>query len=703
MAAIATSSAEIDLNQNLVSDLWELSYPTLPADDTDSDKDGYSNAQEASFGTDPLSAHHFPALSINLNGSGDGVILSWKAVPGKRYWIQRLELASDGVPTWVDVTVIEPGVSSALKTVIQPTSEKKTYRLGVSDVDQDFDGLTASEEFLLGYSDDNPTSSGVNGMSDFVAALRAMEAADGLTLSNGQQVGPRKPSEEEAARFLIQASFGPTSATISEVTTMGYSGWIDSQKEAPTSQLRTTMFRTGASFSSTLARDGLWRAHLVAPDQLRQRVAYALSQIFVVGTEGSSVVGDNPIVQASYYDFFVNGAFEGYRDLLEQVTYSPVMGFYLSHLNNRKGDPEIDRFPDENFAREIMQLFTIGLWELELDGTRRTESDGNSIPTYGNDTITEMAKVFTGMSHTRVNNGQTATSFFDGARGNDYVSPMKVWEDEHDSGAKDIIGPNILPGDGSQTGEEEVQATLDALMDHPNTAPFVSRLLIQRFTSSNPSGAYIQRVAEAWLASDGPDNMGAGNLGRVIEAILLDPEARLAPISDDAHYGKAREPHLRHTHLFRAFGFAREDGRYFSNSNLQIELIGHYPTSASSVFNFYLPDYQPPGELKDLDLVAPELQLFTDAQIITAENRARYAVDDGLHLMKADFSNELALLPDVDAMIDRVELLLTGKRLSENSREAVKIAVLAETSDEKKVKTAVYLITQSPEYSVTRP
>ncbi|MDB4387656.1 DUF1800 domain-containing protein, partial [Akkermansiaceae bacterium] len=562
------------------------------------------------------------------------------------------------------------------------------------------DGLTASEEFLLGYSDDNPTSSGVNGMSDFVAALRDMEAADGLTLSNGQQVGPRMPSEEEAARFLIQASFGPTPESIGEVMSLGYSGWIASQKVTSKSKLRTVMFQNGSTWSSSLARGGLWRAHLTAPDQLRQRVAYALSQIFVVGTGGSSAVGDNPIVQASYYDIFVNGAFEGYRDVLEEVTYSSAMGHYLSHLGNRKSDPAISRFPDENFAREIMQLFTIGLWELELDGTRLSDSDGQLIPTYGNETITEMAKVFTGMSHSRVNNGQVATSFYNIPRGNDYGYPMKVWDEEHEPGPKDIIGPVVL--DGSQSGEEEVQATLDALLDHPNIAPFISRLLIQRFTSSNPSAAYVRRVSQAWLATDGPENEGRANLGRVIEAILLDPEARLSSMELE-NKGKVREPYLRYTHLFRAFGFKTKDDRYLTSISQLYETFGQFPTLAPSVFNFYLPDYQPAGDFFGVNMVAPELQLFTDVRIVNSDNLVRSAVDAGLNFMEADFSDELSLLPDIDALLDHLDLMLTGGRLSVGSREAIKLASAQETSDEKVVKTAVYLSSQAPEYSVIRP
>ncbi|MDC0314945.1 DUF1800 domain-containing protein [bacterium] len=680
--------------------------PALPADDTDSDLDGYSNFAEAAFGTNASDSSSFPELNIELGDSAadEGqFVLSWHAVPWKRYWIQELEIAEDGQEVWSDIRVVEPSAIGGMQTVQQVIAEKANFRLGVSDVDEDLDGVTAAEEFLLGYSDASATSSSVDGMNDFVAALRALENTNGLTLSDGQIIGPRMPSDEEAVRFLIQASFGPTAASINEVTTLGYTGWIDAQKMAPKSKLRTVMFQNGAPFSSSLARSGLWRSHLISPDQLRQRVAYALSQIFVVGTGGSSVVGDNALVQAAYYDIFVDGAFEGYRDVLEEVTYSPVMGFYLSHLDNRKGDPTISRFPDENFAREIMQLFTVGLWELGLDGTRLTDADGDLIPTYGNETITEMAKVFTGMSHSRVSSGQVASSFYQGAVGNDYQYPMKVWEEEHDSGAKDIIGPNILPGDGSQTGEEEVQATLDALVDHPSTAPFVSRLLIQRFTSSNPSPAYVRRIAQAWLATGGPDGEGRADLGRVIEAILLDPEARLASTVGEGHRGKAREPYLRFAHLFRAFEFKREDGRYPPSIEQMSEAFGQYPTLARSVFNFYLPDYQPPGNIGNQNLVAPELQLFTDTQILNSENLTRFAVDTGLLLVKSDFFDELALLPDMDALLDRVDLLLTGRRLSLSSREAIRSAALEESSDIMKVKTAVYLATQAPEYSVIQP
>lgn len=436
----------------------------------------------------------------------------------------------------------------------------------------------------------------------------------------------------------------------------------------------------------------------MAEDQLRHRMAYALSQILVVNFEPGSRIGDNPFVQTSFYDFFVNGAFGSYRDVLENVTYSPSMGFYLSYLKNRKtDDPENpSRFPDENFAREIMQLFTIGLWELNVDGSRKIDDEGNFLSTYDNGTITEMAKVFTGMSFTTTGSGQPATSFFDAPRGNDYFNPMKVWDEEHEPGPKSII--NGVELDGTQTGEEEVQATLDALMTHESMAPFLSRLLIQRFTSSNPSKAYLSRVSRAWNEHR---EQTSSHLAQVLRAILLDPEV-LTPNSRGAFTGKAREPIVRFTHLARAFGIQRPDGKYNPNVGLIQNEFGQFPMLSPTVFNFYSPDFSPNLEFRLSGMVAPELQLASLSQLILSASRYSQTADGYYWGGKFDYANELPLAGDSEALLDRVDLLLTGGQLSPTSRAAILQAIDNETTDKRKVEAAVSLVSQSMESVILR-
>jgi uncharacterized protein (DUF1800 family) len=474
---------------------------------------------------------------------------------------------------------------------------------------------------------------------------------------------------------------------------MGLSGWIDNQETIPTTRLQTSIARNALPINSSRGRDGWWRSANVAPDQLRQRIAYALSQILVVNFQGGSVIGDNYLIQARYYDIFTTEAFGSYRNVLEKVTYSPAMGFYLSHLNNRKSDDPVNptRFPDENFAREIMQLFTIGLWELNLDGSRKLDQEGNFIPTYDNQLITEMAKVFTGMSHSTTNNGRAATSFHDVARGNDYLYNMKVWDEEHEPGPKSII--NGVELDGNQTGEEEVQAALDALVAHPSVPPFLSRLLIQRFTSSNPSAAYLARVSRVWV----DDSTGeSADLGEVIKAILLDPEV-LSGGGRDQFHGKVREPIIRYASLARAFNLVSESGKYSTNQPLLNDDFGQFPMLAPSVFNFYLPDFAPEGEFREAGMVSPELQLASLSQMLRSDSRFAASVEESGVSGRFDFTRELALVSEPSALVSRVDLLMTGGRLKAETKLTILNAVQNELTDLEKVRTAIYLVSQSME------
>jgi len=684
-----SGKGRIDFDGDGVSFLWEQQYPGLVADSGDDDGDGTSNHAEGIAGTDPHDRSSRFQFEISFPGENE-ITFRWQSKSGKEYRIERW--MSEGAE-WEAVARVAPSLVDEIRSWTTAGMGPGIFRMVVSDVDVDGDGLTAWEEIRLGMSDGDPTSRSERDEGDFLAALRLLENPEGFTTTEGVTLGSMRPNGKEAARFLMRASFGPTDESIARVKSLGYHGWIDEQVSLTPTKLRTAMLQNGLTWRASLATIGWWRMANLAPDQLRQRMAYALSQILVVNCEPGTVIGDNPITQANYYDIFTLEGLGPYRKVLEKVTYSPVMGFYLSHLKNRKSDDPVNptRFPDENFAREIMQLFSIGLWELHPDGTRKTDAQGRLIPTYDNETITEMAKVFTGMSHTRVQDGQIATSFYDLPRGTDYWYPMKVWDEEHEPGPKSII--NGVELDGTQSGEEEVQATLDALMTHESMAPFLSRLLIQRFTSSNPSPAYLSRVSRVWNAArDKRDH-----LGRVLRAILLDPEA-LNRKPDDPFYGKVREPMVRFVALARALRMGTVQSMFNASPDTFRTEFGQYPMMARSVFNFYSPDFAPDEFFRREERVSPELQLASLSQLLQSDSRFSLTIDQARYSTASmDYSNELLLAEDPSALLDRVDLLLTGGRLEPTTRSHIMTAIQSELHPTVRVKTAIYLVSQSME------
>ena len=687
----APAIAALDLSGNGASEIWQLTYPSIRADEEDADNDGVSNYFEMIAGTNPLDSES--ALHLNFEDLlPNQWLLTWDGVFGKKYVVETFDVSQS---VWTPIHEVTLGAESEeMEYAVSEIEDEDSgiFRLRVSDVDEDGDGLTAWEESLLGLDDSEISSVEEDDFGDYHTALAFLEQESGVTLTNGVVLPQRLPTVEEASRFLVQTSFGPTSETINEVMAMGLNNYFDSQVAKSSSLTSSGMFSSGAPVNALLWRSGWWRGALIGEDQLRQRIAYALSQVFVVNIGTGTVIGDNPLVQAAYYDPLITGCFGSYRALLDHVTYSPTMGFYLSHLKNRKSDASLNRFPDENFAREIMQLFTIGLWELNSDGSRKVDDVGEYIPTYDNDVITEVAKIFTGMSHTRVNNGQIATSFFDAPRGNDYRFPMRVWDEEHEPGSKLLFNGVIIPE--GQTGEEDVQQTLDALCDHPNIGPFVSRLLIQRFTSSNPSPSYLERVSHIWQQSD-------GNLEAVMKAILFDPEAR-TPDLKNGKRGKLREPLIRMTQIMRAFGPQIRTGNFTVSSGHILSETGQFPLLAPSVFNFYLPDHQPTGLLTEEDLVAPEFQIATTNSLLTTHNLLRVTADTGHREQDEDYTEELIMLSDPQILVDHLDQLLTYGTMNMETRSAVLDQISREVSDSNKVRIAVQLIVTSPEFSVLK-
>ena len=423
-----------------------------------------------------------------------------------------------------------------------------------------------------------------------------------------------------------------------------------------------------------------YEAAINAEDQLRQRIAWALSQYFVVGEEGSNQQGLTER-WLNYYDIFVRHAFGNFRDILEEVTWSPHMGYYLSHIENQKADPSKGTFPDENFAREVMQLFTIGLWELNEDGTLELGEGGKAIPTYNNDHIAEFAKVFTGMR--RPYDRGNIEIFY----GN-YIDRMRVQANRHDFSEKTLLDGSIL-GPFSQTGQgvrDDVSGLLDHLFNHKNMPPFFARFIIQRFTVSNPSPKYIKSVSQAFKTGlyNGSGTGNRGDMLATIKAVLLHPEARESALYFDPSHGKLREPIIRLMHLSRALNLSSlRTYDWICFRGLEDSIL-QAPYEQSSVFNFYRPDYGPNGIISDSGLTAPEFQITNDVSSLHLLNFFGVLINDGLIKVgdglfgtmdytdaALDYSYELNLTYNKEALVDHFDLILCGGRLEDHSKQII--------------------------------
>jgi uncharacterized protein (DUF1800 family) len=470
--------------------------------------------------------------------------------------------------------------------------------------------------------------------------------------------------ERDIARFLTQATFGPTWETINDMKVRvanaggdriaAYSAWIDEQlgMTPPSLHAYTVAANAeewsirGAEYSvlQINRRRGWWLLALASNSQLKERFGFALSEIFVI-SETDAIVNNRAYGAATYYDMLRQASSGNFRTVLENVSKSPMMGYYLSHLRNSKATYDSKGnllvSPDENYAREIMQLFSIGLVALHPDGSLKLDGSGSPIPTYTQNDITEMARVFTGWSFSKRNSPATSNTVidnntFNNGNGNSYyesqwTNPMKVFAANHDVGAKSVIGLSLPAG---QTGDQDLAAVLNHLNNHPNTAPFICRRLIQRMVTANPSPGYLYRVSEEFRTT-------GGSFPAVIKKILLDPEARSPQDAiTQASAGKVKEPIIRSTAFLRAFnakstmlltdllafGYPQDEvdkftpgiGRYQLNSTATT--VGQSPLAAPNVFNWFLPDYSPPGVLSANGLLSPELQLANETSTVNATN-----------------------------------------------------------------------------------
>lgn len=486
-------------------------------------------------------------------------------------------------------------------------------------------------------------------------------------------------SAADASRFLSQATFGATKTDIDYLfeTRRNYEAWIDDQIALQPSLHTDVPHRP----SQDGRFDVWWSLSTEAPDQLRQRAAFALSQILVL-SDHPDILFNNPDAVMGYYDTLVSGAFGNYRDLLKKVTINLAMGLYLSMKDSQKADPETGIRPDENYPREVMQLFSIGLVELNNDGTLRL-SDGQPIPTYSQTDIEELSRIFSGWG--------ADNAFFYGF---DFTRPMKAYEEYHDSGAKTYLGHSIPAG---LTAEQDLDNALDIIFNHPNVGPFISRQLIQRLVTSNPSPEYVDRVASVF--NDNGQGV-RGDLAATFKALLLDDEARLYDAANDS-FGKLREPLLRATHLLRVAHGTIDADSYWRPASDFLQA----PLNSPTVFNFYFPHFAPGGEIQDEGLVAPEFQITTTSSITTVTNKLyAMAVDAWNGSSSTDVSEFSGLAENPEQLVEYINLIFLAGTMSEGMKNALQgyIEDSSSLTEEETTRDVLYLVLTSAEYAVQR-
>ena len=561
----------------------------------------------------------------------------------------------------------------------------------------------------LGLKGGGTRLSHVAAASLLVVLLASCGGGSGGSSSDGGtgSTPPEMPaSRAEAARFLTQASFGPTDADIDRVMAIGYAAWINEQFTKPQASQRSDWEAAdavvkAANATGTIGQDGtinaFWKAAIAGDDQLRQRVVFALSQIFVISMQDGTV-GENPRAVAAYVDMLGDKGLGNYRDLLQAVSLHPMMATYLTSIKNQKADTKTGRVPDENYAREVMQLMSIGLHQLNADGSKQL-TGGQPIDTYTQADISGMARVFTGWSWNCPDWPDNGCFFNGTANGN--TNPDRTfatllgYPQYHSVEEKSFLGTTI-PVQTKGDPDASLKTALDTLYQHQNVGPFIGRQLIQRLVTSNPSPAYVSAVSAAF------NNNGSGVRGdmkAVVKAILMNPEARTVSSSS----GKLREPMLRLSAFLRAFPFKSDTGFYrVGNTDNGGTQLGQTPMRSPSVFNFFRPGYVPPGtEAAKANLAVPEMQLAQETTAAGYVNYMRDNISSGVGSfngtvgttvfnrrdLQPDFTAELALADKSPELVDTVRasgfirIALTTAFMSPRTPEPLllKAALTAET------------------------
>jgi uncharacterized protein (DUF1800 family) len=505
------------------------------------------------------------------------------------------------------------------------------------------------------------------------------------------------PSTADAVRLLNQAAFGPTVEAVHRVRALGVEGWIDEQMRAPRSEFLAYLDGvSGEEVAQRHVQEAWFQAAVTGPDQLRQRVANALLEIMVVSN--ASGLQNGTVAFAAYMDLLMRHAFGDVRVLLEDVTLSPTMGRYLDALQNDRENPATGRIPNENYARELLQLFSIGQYRLRLDGSLDPGPGGAPQLAYEQAEVEGFARVFTGWTF-----HQAQPPFrFRGVPA-EWRHPMIAIAANHSRSEKRLLGGAVIPASGASDPHGDLAIALDNVFRHPNVGPFIGRQLVQRLVTSNPSPAYVARVAAVF--NDNGRGM-RGDLAAVVKAILLDDEARSAAAAAHPHYGHLREPMIRFVSALRAFRGRAASGK-FPVWNLE-RTMGQAPFRAPSVFNFFAPDYAPAGAIADAGLAAPEFQITTETTAVSGANTMRDLVHrgfgSGVDQLRLDLAPEQTLAGTPGALIDRLDLLLLGGTMSPGLRAIVLDAVTAIPAARAldRARLAVHLVLSSPEYLVQK-
>jgi uncharacterized protein (DUF1800 family) len=523
-------------------------------------------------------------------------------------------------------------------------------------------------------------------------------------------------------RLMRQATLGVNFNDMKEFVKMTPEKWIDEQmKKTPPNMLEKTtqMRKESRDYVISLGYDfkddtvitrseyfnlAWWRHNLENQDYLKQKLAYAYSQIFVI----SSVVdvGEFAHGMASFYDILLKHTVGNFKDLLLEVSLHPSMGFYLSHFNNSKSIPERNIHPDENYAREIMQLFSIGLYKLDIDGSLKRDSLGNPIPTYTQKDIKELAKVFTGLSAGKAGNFERGNVRFGmNVYGTDFSVPMAMYDDWHEFGGKSFLGLYIPSG---QKGMKDIEMAVEHIFRHPNVGPFIGKQLIQKLVTSNPSPAYIKKVAETF--NDNGKGV-RGDMAAVFKAILLHPEARSCESLQSPTQGKLQEPMVRLMERIRNYKLIPDaNNKIFTDGGDSRWRFDQNILTAPNVFNFYLPTYSPLGALRNNNLLGPEFQMHNSTSSVRWANSAMspdWLMNYYWRMQREGFyelelSDLYAYANDPEALLNQLDKRFTRGQLTSRTRRLIKYNIDRNLSTKNRINSAIGILLLSPEYNILK-
>jgi uncharacterized protein (DUF1800 family) len=579
----------------------------------------------------------------------------------------------------------------------------------------------------------SPTESGNLDLQVLNPSPGPATSADLIALVNGAPP-TLLVSPQDASRFLEQATMGATDADIHHLSLIGYQAWLNEQFAIPQTlqepaveqalitnnppcaasdlKCNAALF-TGNSQDEWILQGSFWQQALTGNDQLRQRVKYALSSMLVISSEPNFSIANMPRGEASYYDLLGADAFGNFRTLLNDVTLSPMMGQFLNMLGNDKGNANTD--PDENYAREVMQLFTIGLNQLNDDGSLKLDATGKPIPNYSNNDVMGLAKVFTGFSWNipgdTSDNAWSNCCLYVGPGKGEELLPMQSYPSHHSTEEKDFLGMAIPP-QSNPDPVGDLKIALDTLFNHPNLPPFFCKQMIQHMVTSNPSPTYISNCSKVF-ENDGTGTRG--NLQAVISEILMDPEARNSATDfANPQYGKVRESLLRYTEWARAFTAQSRTGSYdIGSTEDPIWALGEMSLRSPTVFNWFAPGYVPPGtSIAQAGLTAPEMQMTNVSTVVGYMNYMQVAIGSnaiGGPDLFSSYETEMGLASTPSALLDRINLLLMAGEMDNNLYGQILAAISAipiPTGDQNaintalanRVETAIYLTMASPSF-----